>query len=144
MSTEQNKAVVRRFFEEGLSKTNNAVFDELLDPAFSLHGAPPGLPPGPAGLKLLVGMFRTAFPDYRDTLEEVMAEGDKVVARWTFRGTQQGDFQGVRPTGKEVVMTGISIFRLAGNKITDDWTVFDLLGLMQQLGVVPASGRAAS
>jgi steroid delta-isomerase-like uncharacterized protein len=124
-----------------LSKTNNAVFDELLDPTINLHGAPPGLPAGMEGFKLLAGMFRTAFPDYKDTVEDLIAEGDKVVARWSFRGTHQGDFQGVPPTGKEAAITGISVFRLINGKITDDWTIFDLLGLMQQLGAIPAPGQ---
>ena len=138
MSIEQNKALVRRFFEEGLSTGNMAVLEAMLDANFTLHGAPPMLPPGREGFKLLIGMFRSAFPDYKDTVEDLFAEGDKVVVRWTFRGTHTGEFQGVPPTQKQVTTTGISIFRVVGGKITDDWTTVDRLGLLQQIGAIPA------
>lgn len=138
MSSEQNKTIVRRFFDEGLSAGNMAFIEQMLDTGFTLHNAPPGLPPGPAGFKLLIGMIRSAFPDYKDTIEEVIAEGDKVVVRWTFRGTHKGDFQGIAPTHKQVTTTGISIFRIAADKITDDWTNIDMLGMLQQLGAIPS------
>jgi steroid delta-isomerase-like uncharacterized protein len=139
MSIEQNKTLVRRFFEEGLSTGNMAVLETMLDANFTLHGAPPMLPPGREGFKLFIGMFRTAFPDYKDTVEDLFAEGDKVVARWTFRGTHAGEFQGIPPTQKQVTTTGISIFRVVGGKITDDWTTVDMLGLLQQIGAMPVS-----
>jgi steroid delta-isomerase-like uncharacterized protein len=77
-------------------------------------------------------MFRRAFPDYRDTVHDIVAEGDKVVVRWTLNGTHEGDFLGTQATGKRVTTSGISIFRLADGKITDDWTVIDMAGLMRQ------------
>lgn len=138
MSSEQNKTIVRRFFDEGLSAGNMVFIEQMLDAGFTFHSAPPGLPPGPAGFKLFVGMIRSAFPDYKDTIEEVIAEGDKVVVRWTFRGTHEGDFQGIAPTHKQVTTTGISIFRVAAGKITDDWTNIDMLGMLQQLGAIPS------
>jgi steroid delta-isomerase-like uncharacterized protein len=136
MSTPENKAIIRRLFEEGLSTGDMALLDEIVAQDFTLHGAPPGLPSGREGLKLLVGMFRSAFPDYRDSIEDLVAEGDKVVVRWTFRGTHTGDFQGIPATGKHVKTTGISIFRVDDGKIKDDWTIIDMVGLLQQLGVV--------
>ena len=138
MSTE-NKNTVRRFFEEGL-----IAFDELLDPAFILHDAPPGLPPGIEGCKVIDVMFGTAFPDYKHTIHDLIAEGDKVVARWTFHGTNEGDFQGLPPTGKKVTIPGISVFRLVDGKIMDDWTISDTFGLMQQLGAIPTPGQSSS
>ena len=138
MSTE-NKAAVRRFFEEGL-----IALDELLDPAFVLHDAPPGLPPGIEGCKVIDVMFRTAFPDYKHTIHDLIADGDKVVARWTFHGTHQGDFQGLPPTGKKVTLPGISVFRLENGKIMDDWTISDTYSMMQQLGVIPTPGQVSS
>jgi steroid delta-isomerase-like uncharacterized protein len=109
------------------------MIESMLDPNFALHGAPPGLPPGREGFKILIGVFRSAFPDYRDTVERIIAEGDQVVVHWTLRGTHQGEFQGVAPTGKQVTTSGISIFRVANDKITDDWTVIDMAGLLGQL-----------
>ena len=138
MSTE-NKNTVRRFFEEGL-----IAFDELLDPAFILHDAPSGLPPGIEGCKVIDVTFRTAFPDYKHTIHDLIAEGDKVVARWTFHGTNEGDFQGLPPTGKKVTIPGISVFRLVDGKIMDDWTISDTFGLMQQLGAIPTPGQSSS
>jgi steroid delta-isomerase-like uncharacterized protein len=139
MSTPENKAIIRRFFEEGLSTGDMALLDEIVAQDFTLHGAPPGLPSGREDFKLLVGMFRSAFPDYRDSIEDLVAEGDKVVVRWTFRGTHTGDFQGIPATGKHVKTTGISIFRVHDGKIKDDWTIIDMVGLLQQLGAVPLS-----
>ena len=81
---------------------------------------------------------------YRDTVDDLVAEGDKVVVRWTFRGTHPGEFQGVPPTGKQVTIIGISIFRIVGNKVVEDWTIIDLLGLLQQLGVIPPPGQGGS
>jgi steroid delta-isomerase-like uncharacterized protein len=136
MSAEQNKILIRRFFDEGLSAGNMALLDEILDANFTLHDAPPGLPPGRAGFKLLIGMFRSAFPDYKDTIDDLITEGDKIVVRWTFRGTHKGAFQDIPPTNKLVTTNGISIFYVSAGKITDDWTTIDMLGLLQQLGAL--------
>jgi steroid delta-isomerase-like uncharacterized protein len=86
-------------------------------------------------------MFRTAFPDYKHTINDLIAEGDKVVARWTFHGTHEGDFQGLPPTGKKVTIPCISVFRLVDGKIMDDWTISDTYSLMHQLGALPAPGQ---
>jgi predicted ester cyclase len=85
-------------------------------------------------------MFRTGFPDIKVTVEDLVAEGEKVVARWTWRGTNQGEFQGMSPTGKQVTGSGISIHRFANGKFAEAWVNFDTLGMLQQLGVIPAMG----
>jgi steroid delta-isomerase-like uncharacterized protein len=140
MSVEHNKSVVRRFFDEGLSPGNMSVLEQLLAGDFKLNGAPPGLSPDAEGFKILIGMFRSAFPDYRDSVDDLIAEGDHVAVRWTLRGTHTGEFQGIPPTGKTVTVAGTSLFRVAGSQIGEDWTVIDLAGLLGQLGVLPPPG----
>jgi steroid delta-isomerase-like uncharacterized protein len=88
--------------------------------------------------KALVMTFRTAFPDWVETVDEVIAEGDKVVIRVTGRGTHEGEFQGIPPTGRQVIATGVGIGRIENGRIAEAWAAYDALGLMQQLGAVPA------
>jgi steroid delta-isomerase-like uncharacterized protein len=99
--------------------------------------AVPGLPPGPAGLKPIIAGFRAAFPDLQVTVEDQIAEGDKVVTRYTMRGTHQGAFMGLPPTGKHVTVSGIQIERVVQGQIVEHWRKSDDLGMMQQLGAVP-------
>jgi steroid delta-isomerase-like uncharacterized protein len=132
-----NKRLIRHFFEDGLSQGNMTLVDDLVASSLKLHGAPPDLPPGREGLKALLGVFRTAFPDYRDTLDEMVADGDRVATRWTFRGTHLGQFQGIAPTNKPVTIRGMSIFRVSEGQIVEDWTEMDILGLLQQIGPAP-------
>jgi deazaflavin-dependent oxidoreductase (nitroreductase family) len=138
MSTEDNKALVRRFYEEGVH--NPALFDELLAPTYVLHL--PGSPPiaGIEQAKQLMVAYTSGFPDLQLTTEDMVAEGDKVAIRNTWRGTHQGAFQGLPPTGKHVTFTGSDIFRFVGGKIAEQWADLDALGLMQQLGAIPAIG----
>ncbi len=138
MSTEQNKALVRRFYDEVFNKKNLAVIDDFLDPHIIEHSLPPGLPGGIEGSRQFIGMYLTAFPDLHLTAEDMIAEGDKVVSRLTMRGTHRGEFMGIPPTGKQVTITGIQIPRIAGGKITENWINLDALGMLQQLGVIPA------
>jgi predicted ester cyclase len=142
MSTEVNKASVRRFYDEVFNKKNRAVIDEFIAPNHVDHAAPPGMPAGLAGAKQLLGMYLTAFPDFHLTVEDMIAEGDRVVARFTMRGTQQGVFMDIPPTGKQVTVTAIDINRIAGGKSIEHWLEMDTLGLLQQLGVVPTPGQA--
>ena|SRR5437899_2971856 len=138
MSTEENKALNRRLVEEGFSKGNFAVLDELIADDCLDHSAPPGTPSGRGGVIQFFTMFRSAFPDLHYTIEDQIAEGDKVVTRNIWRGTHQGAFLGLPPTGKQVTVTGIDITRWAGGKAVEHWANQDLLGLMQQLGAFPA------
>ncbi len=141
MSTVDNKAVVRRGFEEGWNQGHVALFDELLAPNFLYHD-----PIWPdvhtrEDFKRYVTAVRSAYPDLHFTIEDLFAEGDKVVVRLTFRGTNTGEFVAPtrhRPaTGKQVTMTAINIFRFAGGKVVESWTQADYLGLNQQLGLIP-------
>jgi steroid delta-isomerase-like uncharacterized protein len=137
MATEENKALLRRFIE--IWNTGNvAAADEFANAGLVDHSLPPGLPPGLAGFKLLVSGFRTAFPDLRITIDHLMAQEDKAAARVTFRGTQQGEFQGIPPTGKSFSMGAIGILRFKNGEVVEHWAVLDLLGLLTQLGVAPA------
>lgn len=138
MSVEENKAIVRRLLEEGLVKGDQAVADELLTGDFTDHNPLPGLPPNRDGFKQSFIVFRSAFPDFEYKIEDIIAEGDKVVARFCAAGTHRGEMAGIPPTGNRVSVTGIDIFRIAGGKIAEFWLSWDQLGLMQQLGVVPA------
>jgi predicted ester cyclase len=143
MSTEDNKATMRKFYET-MSQGNPSLFvDTFIDPNQVDHSAPPGMPGGIEGAKQMAGMLLTAFPDLHFTVEDMIAEGDKVVARATFSGTQQGAFMGIPPTGKHVMWKVIDINRIAGGKSVEHWMEMDMLGMMQQLGVVPAPGQAS-
>jgi ketosteroid isomerase-like protein len=141
MSAEANIALVRTLFA-GLDRGDVGVVDQLYAPAGLIHF--PGSP-GPLdreGIKVVWGMFLAAFPGIQHTIEDVFTEGDRVALRMTVRGTHLGDFQGMPPTGKEVTLTSSNIFRLAGGKIVESWAEFDALGMLQQLGAVPAPSPA--
>jgi predicted ester cyclase len=137
MSTEDNKAIVRRFYEEVLNQKKRAAIEEFIDPNQVDHAAPPGISGGIEGAKQGIAMYLTAFPDLHFTVEDMIAEGDKVVSRFTVSGTHQGEFMGIPPTGKQVTATGIEIIRIAGSKFVEHWMELDALGLLQQLGVIP-------
>ncbi len=130
MSTEANKALVRRYYHEVLNQRNMAVLDDLFDPTFVTQ-----LPAGGAvdldKFKRAVRMSHNAFPDLHVTVEDQIAEGDKVVTRLTGRGTHQGEFAGVPATGKPVTVTAIHIHRIAHGKIVELWEEINLLGVMQ-------------
>jgi len=138
--SKENKTIMRRALKEVVNKGNLDLIDELVSPDFVDHTPFPGLPPGREGIRQTIGMLREAFPDLQITIEDLIAEGDKVVSRQTLRGTHQGEFMGIPPTGKQVTWTGILIFRIADGKIVDQWIEQDQLGLMQQLGLVPPPG----
>ena len=142
MSTQDNKALARRFFEEFWDQKNLAVADELLAANHVDHtpGSPPGLPPGPEGFKQFASAYFTAFPDIRITIEDQVAEGDRVVTRWKAQGTNTGSLFGMPATNKSATITGITIDRVASGKIVETWTNFDNIGMLQQLGVIPSMG----
>ena len=140
MSAEENKALFRRLVDEFINTGNEAVADEVMTPDFVEHEELGG-PPTREGVKQFFAMFRAAFPDLRVTIEDMIAEGDKVVARLTMRGTHQGEFLGIPPTGKQVTMGVIDIVRVADGKAVEHWGISDQLGLMQQLGAIPAPGQ---
>ena len=140
-STEVNKASMRRFYDEVFNKKNGAAIDEFINPNQVDHAAPPGMPRGLQGAKQTITMYLTAFPDLHFTVEDIIAEGDKVVTRLTCRGTQQGAFMGIPPTGKQATTTAIDVNRFADGKSVEHWLNMDTLGLLQQLGAIPAPGQ---
>ena len=137
MSTEENKVLGRRWIEEIWGKGNLAVVDEILASNFVFHYAPPGVAPDREGYKQTLTMYRTSSPDMHYTVDDMVAEGDKVAIRWAGKGTHRGDLMEIAPTGKKVTITGISIIRITGGKIVEEWTEQDMLGVLQQLGVAP-------
>lgn len=144
MSAEQNKALIHRMYEEVHNKGNLDVLDEITATDFIDHNLAPGLPSGLDGVKQLFTMFHSAFPDFHVTVEDMLAEGDKVVSRITMGGTHKGEFMGIPPTGKEVSVEVIDILRIAGGKAVERWGIFDQLGMMQQLDVAPEPAQAVA
>ena len=136
---EENKAIVRRCMEE-LDKGNWAIFNELLTRDYVYHE--PGRSFTRDESEQFMRSLRVAFPDGRVTIEEMIAEGDKVVTRYTSSGTHKGEFMGIAATGKKVVVTGIVITRVDKGKIAEDWEEFDAMGFMVQLGAIPPIGEA--
>jgi predicted ester cyclase len=137
MSTEENKAIVRRLYEEAITQNKLEVFDEIID-----HAPFPEQDPGLEGFKGVFAMVLSAFPDYHSTVEDQIAEGDKVVTRFSSQGTHQGEFIGIAPTGNRVRVTGIDIARVEEGKIVESWSEADMLGMMTQLGVIPEPGQS--
>jgi steroid delta-isomerase-like uncharacterized protein len=141
MSTEENKALVQRLFEEVFNQKRLERADAFVAPDYLDHGAVPGQGPGLEGAKQQRwAMYFAAIPDLHTTIDDLAAEGDKVVVRYTVEGTQQGELLGIPPTGKRFRTSGICIYRLAEGKVAEVWEQMDMLGLMQQLGVIPAPG----
>ena len=137
MSTEENKTRLRRVFDEGINQKQLDVFDELLAPNYVNYNMPAPAP-GPAGFKQVIGMFQTAFPDMRITIEDEFGEGDKVGTRGYMTGTHKGEFMGIPATNKSVKVSYIDLWHAENGKFVENWVQLDMLGLMQQLGVVPA------
>jgi steroid delta-isomerase-like uncharacterized protein len=136
--SEQNKAVSRRVVEELFVEGKLDLAGELVDPNFVGHDvAAPEPVRGIEGIKEQAAGYRAAFPDLKLTIEDQIAEGDRVTTRWTARGTHKGDLFGVAPTGKQATVTGVTIDRFSGGKIVESWDTWDALGLMQQIGAVP-------
>jgi steroid delta-isomerase-like uncharacterized protein len=142
MSSEENKSIVRRFFELYDSGQIDVLEQEVLDPNVVVHLSGMPAPLDRAAFKQTGLAFHAGFPDHHSTIEDQIAEGDKVVTRSTFRGTHRNELQGLPPTGKEVTFTQLNIHRLARGRIVEAWAMFDQFGLMQQLGIIPIPGQA--
>jgi steroid delta-isomerase-like uncharacterized protein len=135
--TERNKAVVRRFIDEVQNKKNMDVFDELNADDFVNLSAPPGMPADKAGGKMYLGGFLSAFPDSQVTVDDMIAEGDRVATKKTFTGTHTGEFMGIPASGNRVTLQFVDILRLRDGRIIEHWLSMDQLSFMQQLGVIP-------
>lgn len=143
MSTEENKALTHRLFDEEFNQGNPAAIDEIIDANYLDHSALPAPAPGPEGFKKRAEMLRAAF-DPKMTFGEFLAEGDLVSFTWTLSGIHQGVFANVPPTGKAVTVSGINIERFQNGKIVEHWSQFDGIGLMRQIGVLPTPGQVKS
>jgi steroid delta-isomerase-like uncharacterized protein len=140
MSLDKNKAVTIRFWEEVFNHRNLDVIPNLVTRDYVFHGSAGKEVRGREGLKQFLSMFFNAFPDLRFDVEDIFAEGDKVVSRVTGHGTHKGALMGIPPTGKQIATTVICINRLVSEKIAEDWELIDLFGMMVQLGVIPPPG----
>jgi predicted ester cyclase len=139
MHEQANKQVVRRFVDEYQSAADERSFAELLHPDVVDRSRPPGTAAGAAGVRQQFDAFRAAFPDFRATIHDQIAEGDKVVTRKVFHGTHEGELMGIAPTGRQVEIEVIDIVRVADGRIVEHWNVVDRLGLLQQLGALDGS-----
>lgn len=135
--SEQNKAIVRRFIDEAFNRRNLDGVGEFLHTDYCYHGSCGREAHGLDGVRQVIGMFLEAFPDLEVTVDDLLAGGDKVVTRWTARGTQKGALMGMAPTGNRGTMSGIVISQLKDGKVIEDWEQMDLLHLFQQLGYAP-------
>jgi predicted ester cyclase len=140
MSTEDNKATSRRFYEEVINQKQLAVVDEVAGDRYHSHDFPPGLPPGREGLKIFISVFHAAFPDGHLTIDQMIAEGDTVATRLTFHGTHTGEFQGIAPTGMKVTIPALDMARFESGKLVEHWGGPNQMSLLQQLGVIPSMG----
>jgi ketosteroid isomerase-like protein len=145
MTTSGNVSAIRRFWQ-GFNTHNLDIWDEVCAPAFINHD--PGLPTPDADLptikQTIAGLLFGAFPDLQAVEQDLIAEGDKVATRLLMHGTHQGEFMGIAPTGKPVTFAGVWLAHLSGGQITEQWVYFDALGLLQQVGAVPAPGAGGS
>ena len=141
--SETNKTVVRRLFEEVWNKGYLPVADQLFAQNYSHHdSSTPEFGRGPESEKKRASLYRTAFPDVRLTIEDIISEGETVTARWSCQGTHKGDLNGVAPTGKQFTISGISVAHFTNGKMIEGWVNWDALGMMQQLGIVAELGKA--
>ena len=138
MSVEQNKLLVQRYVEQVVNEQNLGAIDEFFAPDYVCHM--PGSPTMDRdGIRGFFSMLHAAFPDQVETIDDLIAEGDKVAVRWSARMTHQGEFMGIAPTGKPVTASGQAVVRIRDGKFVEEHEIFDALGIMQQLGAVPAS-----
>lgn len=144
MSTVQGKSIIRRVFDEAFNQGHLAVVDELLAPDGISHHLSWGTPANRMGLKQLIAMFRTAFPDLSCTVEDEIFQGDKIAAHWIMRGTHKGQFLGNLPTNKPIVVQGLIYALIENDQIIESWTIVDQMGVLQQLGLVPPPLRWSS
>jgi predicted ester cyclase len=137
--SEQSKQIVRRI-QEAFDSGNLDALDELVAPDIVSHDTPPGAPGGLGGAKMAHQMVLSWFPDYRVTIDDLVAEGDRVVARFTVSGTHEGEMMGFAPTGKSYSVPGFSEYRIENGKAVEHWGLHDNFGVMVQLGLIPTPG----
>jgi predicted ester cyclase len=141
VSTEENKALIRRLaetFQAYWRSGDDGLLDPFYAPGFVNHT--PGMPPDLAGFKQAMAGFRGAIPDMRLTVEDLVAEGDRVLLRLSVRATHTGPMMGMPPTGKPIAISELHLYRIEGGRVAERWGLFDALGMLQQIGAVPAPG----
>jgi predicted ester cyclase len=131
------KALYQRMVDEVVNQGHFDVVDELFNPAYVDHSAPPGAPGGTDGVKMVFGMFRAGFPDVKFTIQSMVADGDVVATLVEGEGTQTGEFMGIPPSGKHAKWRSVGFFRVIDDKIVEHWGIPDMLGLLIQIGVIP-------
>lgn len=137
------KTTVRRLYEELWNQNHPEKADDLFDAAYMDHDpAAPDTGRGPDAFKRVFATYHTAFPDTRFTVDEIIAEGDRVAVRWTAHGTHHGELMGVRPSGKRATVVGTGFYRVRNGKVLESWTTWDALGLLRQIGAIPEPTRA--
>jgi steroid delta-isomerase-like uncharacterized protein len=137
MSTEQLKTAAQNFIEKGLNQKDLSALEAYFGPDLIDHALPPGLPPGLEGRKMFASALVAAFPDLHVQVEDLVAEGGKVVTRYSVHGTHNGELMGIPPTGRQVSIGGIAIDRFENGRSIEHWEFYDQMGMMQQLGVIP-------
>jgi steroid delta-isomerase-like uncharacterized protein len=142
--SETNKALARRIIDECINTGDLSATDELVNADYSYYEPTVGEVRGRDGFKQLVMTYRTAFPDLTQTIDQQIAEGDTVVTRWTSRGTHRGELMGVPPTGKQSSVQGVMVSRYRNGKIVSSFDVWDVYGMMRQLGVIKAPSKPAA
>jgi predicted ester cyclase len=135
--SEQYKTAAHNLIEKGFNEKDLSAFEAYFSPNLNDHALPAGVPEGFEGRKMFYSAFLAAFPDLHVHIEDTFAEGDKLVTRWSARGTHSGDLMGIPPTGKQVSVGGTAIDRFENGQSVEHWEIFDQAGLMQQLGVIP-------
>jgi steroid delta-isomerase-like uncharacterized protein len=128
-----NKELVRRFYNEVYVDWNMALVDEVVSPLFTSHDWPKGSATGPKGFRDYYAAIRSALPDARYEVDDLIAEGDKVVVRWRLLGTHKGDFRGIAASGREIALKGIAIYRIQAGKLMERWVVSDLHGVLEEI-----------
>jgi steroid delta-isomerase-like uncharacterized protein len=140
---DQNKMLARRIFEEGFSKGDLSVAEQILAPNHVSHDPnnPPTYQQGPRGMQDIIKIYRTAFPDLKMTIDDQIMDGDRVVTRWTARGTHKGQLMEIAPTNKNVTVTGMTVDKIQNGKIVESWVQWDMAGMLQQVGMRKESSR---
>ena len=138
MATDQNKNLVKRFFDEMCNQRKLDIADELFAASHSYHDPQTPTGPGPDGMKQVISAYQTGFPDAHWKVLDTIISGDQIITRWEGSGTQKKELIGIPATGRSVRVQGTWIHRFANNKIVESWNIWDTLGMLQQLGVVPA------
>ena len=142
MSTSDNKAIIRCFVEEVLNKRNAALIDELYSNDYVGHDPDRPAPRRMEDMKQIMDqMLGKVFPDAQYSIDGLYAEDDVVIWHWTFRATHQGEVMGIPPSGKPINISGVNIFRIVNDKVVEDWVYRDTIGMMRQMGAMPAPGQ---